>query len=572
MLHPRPILGQEDELALTSAVAANSAVLECVKDLQLPGTKLSVLEVLKSFLKVSEDRIYFNVHPKMAAQTVFPVGLVMFTPLMGGSMDGEEHGVAEIPQSDLAAPQLVMLANIALTSEDGRGGPSSDFPSEEKQMVELKTVGSSSYSDSEDEDMMDCYGDPVNNNATDSRHADCSPGVYPETPQVVSCHSYKGSEEEEEVEEQELEGEARTEEAPASPKKMALKRKRSQQPLVENGKNKKKPFHCKPCQYEAECEEEFVHHIQVHGAKKLMVEEQVEEEEEESSKRRDSTAEEGEEGAVGTKGVIRCERCGYNTYRYDHYLAHLKHHSKEGDSQRVYKCTICSYTTISQYHWKKHLRNHFPSKLYTCGECCYFSDRKNNYVQHLRTHTGERPFQCPYCKYSSSQKTHLTRHMRTHSGERPFRCYSCSYLAANQHEVTRHTRQVHNGPKPLSCPHCQYKTADRSNYKKHVALHVNRRQFPCPVCCYAASKKCNLQYHVKSRHPDCTDITLDVSKVKLRIKKPESSATRDYGVVDKETQYILTGIKAGNVERKNGRKEGSGVEREKEEVGETRWE
>ncbi|NXV81321.1 REST factor, partial [Atlantisia rogersi] len=116
-------------------------------------------------------------------------------------------------------------------------------------------------------------------------------------------------------------------------------------------------------------------------------------------------------------------------------------------------------------------------------------------------------------------------------GEKPFKCDQCSYVASNQHEVTRHARQVHNGPKPLTCPHCDYKTADRSNFKKHVELHVNPRQFLCPVCDYAASKKCNLQYHIKSRHPDCSDITMDVSKVKLRTKKSEADFPE--GVADK---------------------------------------
>lgn len=87
--------------------------------------------------------------------------------------------------------------------------------------------------------------------------------------------------------------------------------------------------------------------------------------------------------------------------------------------------------------------------------------------------------------------------------------------------MTRHARQVHNGPKPLSCPYCQYKTADRSNFKKHVELHVNPRQFLCPVCKYAASKKCNLQYHIKSRHPGYSDVSLDVSKVRLRVKRTD---------------------------------------------------
>nr|XP_013811853.1 PREDICTED: RE1-silencing transcription factor [Apteryx mantelli mantelli] len=300
---------------------------------------------------------------------------------------------------------------------------------------------------------------------------------------------------------------------------------------------KSKPFRCKPCQYEAESEEEFVHHIRVHSAKKFFVEESAEKQAQ--VKESDSC---GAEEVDFSKGPIRCDRCGYNTNRYDHYLAHLKHHNKAGENERVYKCTICTYTTVSEYHWKKHLRNHFPRKVYTCSQCSYFSDRKNNYIQHIRTHTGERPYQCAMCPYSSSQKTHLTRHMRTHSGEKPFKCDQCSYVASNQHEVTRHARQVHNGPKPLTCPHCDYKTADRSNFKKHVELHVNPRQFLCPVCDYAASKKCNLQYHIKSRHPDCSDITMDVSKVKLRTKKSEADFSE--GINDKAEKEQTKGDSA----------------------------
>ncbi|KAG7462103.1 hypothetical protein MATL_G00199010 [Megalops atlanticus] len=479
----------------------------------------------------------------MAAQTVYPMGVVMFTPLVGMPLGSEGHGVPELSRTDLAAPQLVMLANVALTSE----GSGCDYMIEEKQMVELKTVGSSSYSDSEDEGPASCDYDS---------HTGVPGDAYPETPQVTSCQGQ---------EDREAEGEGEREESLPTPTEVqnapaAVAAKRKRNPRLAEAPRKKKPFHCKPCQYQAECEEEFVHHIRVHSAKKLIVVGRAEGEEQAKGAETEAAPESGE-GVAYTKGVIRCERCGYNTNRYDHYMAHLKHHSKEGESQRVYKCTICTYTTVSQYHWKKHLRNHFPSKLYTCAQCCYFSDRKNNYVQHIRTHTGERPFRCPYCKYSSSQKTHLTRHMRTHSGERPFKCESCSYLAANQHEVTRHARQVHNGPKPLSCPHCQYKTADRSNYKKHVELHVNPRQFLCPVCSYAASKKCNLQYHIKSRHPDCSEITMDVSKVKLRVKKPESSAT--YYNMDRNSQYVLTGIREGKEaqEKKTDRRENGEVDK-----------
>ncbi|XP_059377866.1 RE1-silencing transcription factor-like [Carassius carassius] len=438
----------------------------------------------------------------MSAQTVYPATAGLFMPV-GIPLPEVGHELPELPQNDVAAPQLVMLANVVVSSEVS----SSDYNAEEKQMVELKTVGCNNYSDSEEEGVIRYSLD--SSEISECAYAEHATRVEPELTESVI----------EQIEMERVEDLSKPSESSS-----AEKRKRTPVVIFESNKKKKKPFFCKPCQYQAENEEEFIHHIRVHSAKKMTVVNGAADSDEDlaSESGQSQTANtENNEGLANSKGVIRCERCGYNTNRYDHYMAHLKHHTKEGEDQRVFKCTICAYTTISQYHWKKHLRNHFPSKLFTCNQCSYFSDRKNNYIQHIRTHTGERPFQCIYCDYSSSQKTHLTRHMRTHSGERPFKCDNCSYLAANQHEVTRHARQVHNGPKPLSCPYCQYKTADRSNFKKHVELHVNPRQFLCPVCKYAASKKCNLQYHIKSRHPGCTDISMDVSKVRLRVKRTE---------------------------------------------------
>uniref|UniRef100_A0A673YHS2 RE1-silencing transcription factor n=1 Tax=Salmo trutta TaxID=8032 RepID=A0A673YHS2_SALTR len=458
----------------------------------------------------------------MASQTVYPMGLVMYATSAGMPMVEDAQGLAELPHNELPAPQLVMLANVACEN-----------PTEGKEMMELQTVGSSSYSDSEDENII--------RYSYDSHEREMCIVDYPESPRVALSQVEEIDDEVEEEEGMDLS--KPSEQRPSSPPTPFT----PSTPLgmIMESAKKKKPFFCKPCNYQAQREEEFVTHIQIHSANRMIVVKRVEGDKaraKETSAGPDQEAESGDSGA-NNKGVIRCERCGYNTNRYDHYMAHLKHHEKEGDDQRVYKCTICTYTTVSQYHWRKHLRNHFPSKLFTCNQCCYFSDRKNNYVQHIRTHTGERPFRCPYCEYSSSQKTHLTRHMRTHSGERPFKCDRCNYLAANQHEVTRHSRQVHNGPKPLCCPHCPYKTADRSNYKKHVELHLNPRQFLCPVCKYAASKKCNLQYHIKSRHPGCPQIAMDVSKVKLRVKKPDSDEfTDEYTIVNGIAKFELSAI------------------------------
>ncbi|NXU79217.1 REST factor, partial [Oreotrochilus melanogaster] len=425
---------------------------------------------------------------------------------IGVALSNDMYDLHDLSKAELAAPQLIMLANVALTGEVN-GNCCDYLVGEERQMAELTTVGDNNFSDSEGEGMEDTQAAESDHETPENVELSSLEVPRAETQDAAACPSPK---------------------APSVDKDSSLEAPATPENTEDKSKSlKSKPFRCKPCQYEAECEEEFVHHIRVHSAQKFFVEENAEKQ----AQLKESDSFVAEEVDF-SKGPIRCDRCGYNTNRYDHYLAHLKHHNKAGENERVYKCTICTYTTVSEYHWKKHLRNHFPRKVYSCSQCSYFSDRKNNYIQHIRTHTGERPYRCSMCPYSSSQKTHLTRHMRTHSGEKPFKCDQCSYVASNQHEVTRHARQVHNGPKPLTCPHCDYKTADRSNFKKHVELHLNPRQFLCPVCDYAASKKCNLQYHIKSRHPDCSDITMDVSKVKLRTKKSEddfSESSNDKG-------------------------------------------
>uniref|UniRef100_A0A4X2KS45 C2H2-type domain-containing protein n=1 Tax=Vombatus ursinus TaxID=29139 RepID=A0A4X2KS45_VOMUR len=304
------------------------------------------------------------------------------------ALPNDMYDLHDLSKAELAAPQLIMLANVALTGEVN-GGCCDYMVGEERQMAELTTVGDNNFSDSDGEGLEGASGIESESNRPENMELG-SLEIIVVDPQTVYGSSVPET--------------FNSEKDPPSETPRAEDKCKSL---------KSKPFRCKPCQYEAESEEEFVHHIRVHSANKFFAEENAEKQAQQAQTKESesSVAEE----ADFSKGPIRCDRCGYNTNRYDHYLAHLKHHNKAGENERVYKCMLCTYTTVSEYHWKKHLRNHFPKKVYTCSQCSYFSDRKNNYIQHIRTHTGERPYQCAMCPYSSSQKTHLTRHMRTHS-------------------------------------------------------------------------------------------------------------------------------------------------------------
>jgi len=125
------------------------------------------------------------------------------------------------------------------------------------------------------------------------------------------------------------------------------KRKIRHVTVVESAK-RKKPFHCKPCNYQAENEEGFVEHLGTHAMSKMRVVNHVEGRsrlkptEAGGGPAQESEAGGGAGGGGGDvadcKGVICCERCGYNTNRYDHYVAHLKHHNKEGEDHRYAAC------------------------------------------------------------------------------------------------------------------------------------------------------------------------------------------------------------------------------------------
>lgn len=131
-------------------------------------------------------------------------------------------------------------------------------------------------------------------------------------------------------------------------KTQVAKRKDSPPAAVTESTKKKKPFHCKPCHFQAQNEQEFVEHLSTHSISKMMVVNRVEGRSKTKTKEAQTPESQapsggegdgsGEAGATATtgdiKGLIRCERCGYNTNRYDHYIAHLKHHSKEGEDHR----------------------------------------------------------------------------------------------------------------------------------------------------------------------------------------------------------------------------------------------
>lgn len=149
---------------------------------------------------------------------------------MGMALTNDMYDLHELSKAELAAPQLIMLANVALTGE--ASGSCCDYlVGEERQMAELMPVGDNHFSESEGEGLE-------------------------ESADLKGLENMElGSLELSAVEPQPVF------EASAAPEIYSANKDPAPETPVAEDKcrsSKAKPFRCKPCQYEAESEEQCI--------------------------------------------------------------------------------------------------------------------------------------------------------------------------------------------------------------------------------------------------------------------------------------------------------------------------
>ncbi|XP_023227442.1 zinc finger protein 337-like [Centruroides sculpturatus] len=215
-----------------------------------------------------------------------------------------------------------------------------------------------------------------------------------------------------------------------------------------------------------------------------------------------------------------CDRCDEKFVRRQQYEQHMTGHDK-------HVCTLCNTNFSTKKHFIKHRQMVHgiqikEEKKHECQICNKRFQRPTLLQLHQRIHTGEQPIPCSHCDKSFRTAKALTKHMKTashlkHVGEKegknielekPFLCAQCGAKFYRRQGLLRHMQQLHSDGELFECPHCDYKCKCKTNLKRHMELHTDRRRFVCEICgaafhAFATLKEHNAYVHSEVRNFTC---------------------------------------------------------------------
>ncbi|KAL4223183.1 Kelch-like protein 29 [Mactra antiquata] len=178
---------------------------------------------------------------------------------------------------------------------------------------------------------------------------------------------------------------------------------------------------------------------------------------------------------TGSK-IWKCTDCGEQFNQQSGLQIHIKRYHM-GESSWTEMCHMCSDKFLKKadlaWHLFKAHNQALPDnyKMYTCDICGFSSMKYQQYKQHRERHDGIKNFTCPICQKGCSTKSELRRHVSFH-GEKKYKCTfeGCSYACTDTIGLDKHIKLMHTHKdfKPYACPVCQYRTGVKGNVDKHI--------------------------------------------------------------------------------------------------------
>ncbi|VEN43727.1 unnamed protein product [Callosobruchus maculatus] len=194
-----------------------------------------------------------------------------------------------------------------------------------------------------------------------------------------------------------------------------------------------KLYVCPKCPNERYSENEFFHHIAMHG--------KVRNETFQCHQCDLSTTMTTTEFYEHCMRLHRyqCHICNESFGKRGTHYAHMRRHSNVR-----YICSYagCSKSFVSSWNLEKHEHLHTSVERYKCKDCNVGFKTYDTYRYHLKTHNG-RKYLCAFCGKSYLQSVHLKYHLWNHSGVKQFMCNQCPKSYTSITVLRKHKRRHH---------------------------------------------------------------------------------------------------------------------------------
>lgn len=248
---------------------------------------------------------------------------------------------------------------------------------------------------------------------------------------------------------------------------------------IESVHEKKRAYHCKPCNISFGWERSLRNHNEHFHAK------------------------------VGQPADIKFA-CKYCDMEFDSTPKLLQHQKKIHDlsisTGNHFECTLCntrfsSLKNLQKHHQQKH--SDIPAselQLFKCHHCELTFETTDLMIQHMvEKHEYEKKFNCEICQSFFGWKTGLTRHHRANHAPSP--CSVCSEVFVGQKLLSEHMALVHECNLDLECQLCEVKCSTFVAMQRHNLMdHPNSKRAFCEKCTEIFSSRDRLKSHAASTH------------------------------------------------------------------------
>nr|CAH7722312.1 unnamed protein product [Callosobruchus chinensis] len=194
-----------------------------------------------------------------------------------------------------------------------------------------------------------------------------------------------------------------------------------------------KQYVCPKCPNERYSENEFFHHIAMHG--------KVKNETFQCNQCSLSTSMSTAEFYEHSMRLHRyqCHICNMSFGKRGTHYAHMRRHSNVR-----YMCSFpgCNKSFMNSWSLGKHEHLHTGVERYKCTDCNVGFKTYDTYRYHLKTHNG-RKYLCAFCGKSYLQSVHLKYHLWNHSGVKQFMCNQCPKSYTSITVLRKHKRKHH---------------------------------------------------------------------------------------------------------------------------------